>query len=71
VCFGVHTGLQNTSISDGWNVPLVAPDTFAHRVAVLDEHRDASADRTLVARRTPFDVVGPDRLSAELLPRPQ
>ncbi len=27
--------------ADGWNVPFIAPDAFAHKCAVLDEHCDA------------------------------
>ena len=27
--------------ADGWNVPFIAPDTYRHKVQVLDEHCDA------------------------------
>ena len=27
--------------ADGWNVPFIAPDAFAHKAAVLDQHCDA------------------------------
>lgn len=28
-------------LADGWNVPFVSPDTFAHKCAVLDQHCEA------------------------------
>jgi F420-dependent oxidoreductase-like protein len=37
--------------ADGWNVPFVAPDTFAHKNAVLDQHcADAGRDPAEIKR---------------------
>jgi F420-dependent oxidoreductase-like protein len=37
--------------ADGWNVPFVAPETFAHKVGVLDRHcADAGRDPAAIKR---------------------
>lgn len=38
--------------ADGWNVPFVAPETFAHKCRVLDEHCDAVGRDRAAVRRT-------------------
>lgn len=38
--------------ADGWNVPFVAPETFAHKCRVLDEHCDAVGRERTAVRRT-------------------
>jgi F420-dependent oxidoreductase-like protein len=38
--------------ADGWNVPFVAPETFAHKCRVLDQHCDAVGRDRAAVRRT-------------------
>jgi F420-dependent oxidoreductase-like protein len=38
--------------ADGWNVPFVAPETFAHKSAVLTEHCETAGRDPLEVRRT-------------------
>lgn len=38
--------------ADGWNVPFVSPQTFAHKCRVLDEHCDAVGREPAAVRRT-------------------
>lgn len=38
--------------ADGWNVPFVVPETFAHKCRVLDEHCDAVGRDRHAVRRT-------------------
>lgn len=38
--------------ADGWNVPFVAPETFAHKSSVLTEHCDTAGRDPREVRRT-------------------